>query len=51
MIGRIATGEVEDDSDSTEAQRKGGRTRAKKLTPEERSKIASVAAQARWKKS
>jgi hypothetical protein len=51
MIGRIATGDVEDASDSAKAQRKGGRTRAKKLTPEERSKIASVAAQARWKKS
>ncbi|NMN57075.1 hypothetical protein FHT36_000953 [Xanthobacter sp. SG618] len=30
---------------------KGGPARAKKLTPAERSEIASVAAQARWKKS
>jgi hypothetical protein len=53
LIGKIATGEVEESVDhSKEArQRKGGRTRAKKLTPEERSKIASVAAQARWKKT
>ena len=30
---------------------KGGKARAKKLTPEERSEIASLAAAARWKKS
>ena len=30
---------------------KGGPARAKALTPVERSKIASTAAQARWKKS
>jgi hypothetical protein len=29
---------------------KGGRARAKRLTPEERRKIASYAAKARWKK-
>ena len=29
---------------------KGGKARAKKLTPEERSEIASLAAQARWRK-
>lgn len=29
---------------------KGGSARAKKLTPEERSEIARIAAQARWKK-
>jgi hypothetical protein len=50
LIGKIATGEAEESIDGSKAQRKGGRTRAKKLTPEERSKIASVAAQARWKK-
>jgi len=31
--------------------RKGGKARATKLTPEERRKIASLAATARWKKS
>lgn len=40
---------------ATEAQRKGGlkggASRAAKLTPEQRSEIARVAAQARWKKS
>lgn len=30
---------------------KGGKARAKKLTPEQRHKIASLSAQARWKKS
>jgi hypothetical protein len=30
---------------------KGGPARAKALTPQQRSEIASVAAQARWKKS
>lgn len=30
---------------------KGGTTRAAKLTPEQRSEIASIAAQARWKKA
>lgn len=30
---------------------KGGASRAAKLTPEQRSEIARVAAQARWKKS
>jgi hypothetical protein len=30
---------------------KGGNARAKKLTPEERTDIARIAAQARWKKT
>jgi len=30
---------------------KGGKARAAKLTPEQRSKIASLAARARWKKA
>jgi hypothetical protein len=34
-----------------EASRKGGENRAAKLTPEQRSEIARLAAQARWKKS
>src|SRR5437867_4043920 len=32
-------------------QSKGGKTRAEKLSPEDRSTIASVAAEARWSKS
>lgn len=31
--------------------KKGGKARAKKLTPEQRQDIARLAAQARWKKS
>jgi len=54
----IAIGEAEDTV--SEAKRhpskrragglKGGKARAKKLTPAQRKKIASVAAKARWKK-
>lgn len=52
----IATGE-ERDEEMTAAQEKaakagkvGGKARASALTPAERSEIASIAAQARWKK-
>lgn len=54
LIGKIATGEVEDERDeklssaAAELGRKGGKARAKKLTPEERSRIAKVAAAERW---
>lgn len=56
MVGKIATGEVEEGQESSkDAQRrggkKGGKARARKLTPQQRSEIASAAAQARWKKS
>ena len=54
-VMKIATGEIEEDLERTEyarrGGRKGGRARAKKLTPEQRSEIARVAAYARWKKS
>lgn len=55
-IAKIATGEIEDDSDqlssaAAELGRKGGKARAASLTPTERTKIASLAASARWKKS
>ena len=56
MVGKIATGEVEETTaDSSEAHhsrggKKGGPARAAKLTPQQRAEIASVAAQARWKK-
>ncbi|MDR5728842.1 MAG: RNA-binding protein [Terriglobia bacterium] len=56
-VMRIATGEAEDTTSvrTTEGNRKGGlkggKARAKKLTPKERPEIAQIAAQARWKKS
>lgn len=57
LIVDIATGEERDEA-QTEAQlraskggQKGGKARANALSPAERSEIASVAAQARWKKA
>ena len=53
----IATGETRDPEETTYARRaskagkKGGPARARALTPEKRSEIARMAAQARWKKS
>jgi hypothetical protein len=53
-IGRIATGEVEDDRDeklssaAAELGRKGGRKRAASMSPERRAEIAQKAAKARW---
>ena len=57
LITDIATGEASDTKETTFTQRaskagsKGGPARAKALTPQQRSEIASVAASARWKKS
>jgi hypothetical protein len=57
LIGDIATGQVvdavEDGKDEAAASvgRKGGAARAATLTPRQRSEIAQIAAQARWKKS
>jgi hypothetical protein len=60
LIGDILTGQVEDTQAAPEKATaaeyarkgglKGGKARAKKLTPRQRSEIASAAAQARWKK-
>lgn len=57
-VMRIATGEIEDSTPETEGKAaarkgglKGGKARAKALTPKQRSEIAQVAAEARWKKS
>ena len=57
-VMRIATGEeeeeYEDDGKDPAAKAlgaKGGKARAKRLTPEQRSEIARVAAHARWKKA
>jgi hypothetical protein len=53
LVGKIATGEVEDERDdlkSAAAQlgSKGGKKRAENMTPERRSEIASMAAKSRW---
>ena len=53
MIGRIATGEVEDERESlssaaAEMGRKGGKARAEGMTPERRAEIAKAAAAKRW---
>lgn len=56
MIVDISTGEVEEKTESVKAKSgrlgglKGGKARADKLTPQERSHIAKKAAEARWKK-
>lgn len=51
----IATGEATTPKADTRGQRKGGlkggKARAGSMTPEERSEIAKLAAQARWKKN
>lgn len=56
IIGDIATGQTEDTYNQGEIPigqpggLKGGKARAKKLTPEQRADIARIAATARWKK-
>ena len=57
-VARIATGEDDDappvtgkDPNAAALGKKGGAARAAKLTPEQRSEIARIAADARWKKS
>jgi hypothetical protein len=56
MVGRIATGEIEESGEpetkaATALGRRGGKARAASLTPEQRTEIAKAAAAARWKKS
>lgn len=57
MVVDLASGEVEEapetinEKRASTAGKKGGPARAKVLTPQQRSEIASAAAQARWKKS
>ncbi len=53
MIGKIATGEIEDDrddlkSDAAQLGSKGGKKRAENMTPERRSEIAKAGAAKRW---
>lgn len=55
-IAKIATGEIDDDrekmsSAAADLGRKGGEARARKLTAEERSRIAKRAASRRWQKA
>lgn len=51
-VARIATGEIEETTDgkdyAREGGQKGGKARAEKLTPEQRSEIAKRAAEIRW---
>lgn len=53
-VGRIATGEIEDERESlssaaAEMGRAGGKKRAENMTPERRREIAQAAARKRWK--
>ncbi len=54
MIGKIATGEVEDTVDTKSAAAQlgslGGKKRAANMTPERRKEIAQKAAEKRWQK-
>lgn len=55
MVGRIATGEIEEPRGKAPKRArgglKGGKARGAALTPEQRSQIAHAAATARWKKA
>jgi hypothetical protein len=53
MIGKIATGEIEDTADATKSAAAqlgslGGKKRAANMTPERRAEIARKAAKKRW---
>ncbi len=53
MIGKIATGEVEDERDDAKSAAAqlgslGGKKRAANMTPERRKEIAQKAAKKRW---
>jgi hypothetical protein len=50
MVGRIATGEIEETAGKPK-RAKGAKARAAKLTDAQRAEIAREAANARWKKS
>ena len=56
LVGKIATGEVEDERDekltsaAAEMGRAGGKKRAENMTPERRREIAQKAAAKRWDK-
>ena len=50
MVGRIATGDIEDwvPSKKSTGGKIGGKARSEKLTPEKRRAIAKKAAKSRW---
>lgn len=53
MIGKIATGEIEDEREATSSAaaqlgKLGGKARAERMSPERRSQIAQAAAKKRW---
>lgn len=53
MVGKIATGEIEDERDpiktaAAELGSRGGKRRAENMTPERRAEIARAAAKKRW---
>lgn len=55
MVGKIATGEIEDERDAiktaaAELGSRGGKKRAENMTAERRREIAQAAAAKRWKK-
>lgn len=55
MVGRIATGEIEDTADATKSAAAqlgslGGKKRAANMTPERRAEVARKAAAKRWAK-
>lgn len=54
-VAKIATGEIDESLLKKPGLRRSGKAgakaRAEKLTPEQRSEIARIAANARWKKS
>jgi hypothetical protein len=49
MVGRIATGEIEDNGSDGLARSRGAVARAKSLNASQRKEIATKAAKARWK--
>ena len=56
LIGKIATGEIEDTADATKSAAAqlgslGGKKRAENMTPERRAEIARKAAAKRWFKN
>ncbi len=56
MIGKIATGEIEDTADATKSAAAqlgslGGKKRAETMSPERRAEIAKAAAAKRWGKT
>jgi hypothetical protein len=56
MIGKIATGEIEDEREGASSAAAqlgslGGKKRAESLSPERRTEVAKAAARARWSRA